>query len=231
MTTAPQAVESLRAAIQAKINAAGALLEKRLLPAALNMKDQAANQKNSLVLNNFAISTGMVGRYSTMSSEEIAQSLYEAVVADVQSERPQLVWVKPPKALFRRLEKQSEPAKVADPREASSFEERVRAGEKAAAEAKVQAAARKRALELIERFSPLNHRSGRPTYEVPVVDERGRLFRDAMTGATKRQNVDKLRAEWRDRVVKAQDTTKVLEAIKAEQTHIYNALEKEAERI
>ena len=203
MSTAPVLTE---AAFNALFQEVTSLLAKKLAPAKLKI-DGPEGSKNAHVMNAWAIRQGIHRKFISMTPQAIANEFYLAVVADVQSEYPQLVWITPPKALVKRFEKQSEPAKFGDNRETSAFEQKVREGERAAAAQKLQDEAKRRCQQLVERFTPVN--------------KRGLMFGFR----------DEHQAAWRKRISATKDFVKLERVIQDEQRKIYESLERASERI
>ena len=205
MSTAPNAVAAIPE-VPPNISQGLTLLAKKLLPAKLNVAD-AAGKKNGHVFNSWAIAKGL--RLPAMTAQAIAEEFYCAVQADCGQRFPQLVWDTPPRALAARVS-QAKPAQVGDNREASSFEQKVRAGEKAAAAQEIQDEAKAEALEIVGNFRPLNHRSGRPNYTLEA----------------------EKKAEWRKRIAEHKgDFVTLKKQILQEQRKLYEAAEKAAERV
>ena len=199
MSTAPQAV-----VVPPNIAEAQVLLAKRLLPAKLD----GSRKENGHVFNAWLIRQGKAGLILSMTGAQIAETLYQAIQADVQSEHPQLAWTVPPRALTRHME-QAKPTAVGDTRELSDFESKVRASEKSDAERKAQEQAKKRCQELVERFAPINHRRGTLNFDLR----------------------DTKQAAWRKRIAEAKDFVALEKEIATEQRKLYEAAERAAERI
>ena len=183
---------------------AGELHRKRLLPAVLKT-DGVEGRKNAHVFNSWVIAKGL--NLSAMTPQAISDQFYDAVVADVEAEHPQLLWEVAPKALLKRAEQTKGPVKVADPREASTFEQKIRTSEKSDAEQKAQEQAKRRCLGLVERFAPIR---------------RGRLQYDLR---------DTKQKEWRDQIAKAKDFISLERAIVKEQQETYDKLERAEQRL
>jgi hypothetical protein len=192
-------------ALQLNLDKARELFAKRLLPAKLKV-DGDEGIKNGRILKAWLVRKDLQGSLAAMSPQAIADELYRAVVADVQSELPQMAWVTPPRALTKRAE-QKGPVKIADVREASSLEERVRASEVKDKQDKAQEQAKRRCLGLVERFSPIKR--GRLVYELR----------------------DSKQKEWREQIAKAGDFEKLEKALIQEQTAIYDKLERAEQRL
>ncbi len=207
MSTASNAVAAPE--IPRNISGGLTLLAKRLLPAKLHTAEDAAGKKNGFYFNALVIAKGMVlTGPNAMTAAAIADSFYQAVVADCQSPLPQLVWVVAPKALTKRA--QSTPTTREDARNASTFEEKVRASEKDDAARRLQEQAKAEALEAVANFHPLNHRSGRLNYTVET----------------------EKKAEWRKRIVEHKgDFITLKKELLQEIRDLYRAAEKAAERV
>ncbi len=183
------------------------LLAKRLLPAKLKVEG-AEGKKNGFYFTTFATRENLA--LSTMPSKAIADAFYRAVQEDCVQPRPQLIWDTPPKALLKRVEQNKNlPAKVADPREASSFEEKSHAADEALKQQKIQDQAKKVCQELVERFTPVNHRRGTVKFDLQA----------------------EKKSEWNARIAEAKNFTKLEAEIRQEQKKIYEALERAAERV
>ncbi len=190
------------------VNAAMLLLTKRLAPAKMKVEG-AEGLKNSGYFKMWSIAKRM--SFSGLTAEQIAEEFYHAVQADCeQFPQSQLVWETPPKALTKRAkEATNRPAKVADSREASSFEEKSHAADEALKQQKIQEAAKKTCQELVQRFCPIDHRRGSVKFEL-------------------RESHQK---DWNARIEKAKDFTKLETEIRNEQREIYAKLERSAEKL
>ncbi len=191
-----------------RVNAGLLLLTKRLAPAKLKV-DGEAGLTNSAYFKMWAVAKRLT--FSGMTAQQIADEFYRAVQADCeQFPQSQLVWETPPKALTKRAEEATNrPAKVADPREASSFEEKSHAADEALKQQKIQDQAKKVCQELVERFTPVNHRRGTVKFDLQA----------------------EKKSEWNARIAEAKNFTKLEAEIRQEQKKIYEALERAAERV
>lgn len=196
MSTAPNAVVAPN-----PIQQGVALYKERIRPAKL---DESTNH-NGLFFGRYIHAKGL--NANKLSPKQISDLLYQATVEDCEKEKPEIKWSTPPKALTKRASLQNKPTKVADPREASTFESKVRESEKADVERKAQEQAKKRCLGLVERFAPIKR--GRLVYELR----------------------DSKQKEWREQIAKAGDFEKLEKAIIQEQTAIYDKLERAEQRL
>lgn len=192
-------------ALQQNLDKARALFANRLLPAKLRV-DGDEGTKNGRILKAWLVRKDLQGSLASMSPQAICDELYRAIQDDVQQPLPQLVWEVPPKALTKRAE-QKGPLKIADVREASSLEDRVRASEVKDKQDKAQEQAKRRCFGLVERFAPIKR--GRLVYELR----------------------DSKQKEWREQIAKAGDFEKLDKALIQEQTAIYDKLERAEQRL
>lgn len=204
MSTTPNAVS---VEVPPNIREAMTLLAQRLAPAKLKV-DGAEGKKNGFYFNAWVTSKGLV--LATKTGQAIADELCRAVQTDCEQQFPQLVWANPPKKLLARVEQaKNRPAKVADTRDASAFEDRVNAGKEALQKQKLQEEAKGRCQELVSSFCPCDHRRGSVKFELR----------------------DSKQKEWRSKIEKTTDFIALEKAIATEQRDIYSRLEKQAERV
>ena len=198
MSTAPVVTE---AAMNALFEQVLSLLAKKLAPAKLKL-DGSEGSKNAHVMNSWAIRQGIHRKFASMTPQAIANEFYLGVVADVQSEYPQLIWVTPPKALVRRLEKVKDPNARQDFRAIEDLSKRMQESHKADERIKEQEAAEKRVLGLIAAFCPTKR------------------------GVLKYALRDEMQAKWQKQLAGTKDSfTRLEEAIRDEQEDIYAELE------
>jgi acyl-CoA-binding protein len=186
-----------------------ALYEKRILPAKLDdsKKDEKGQTLNGLFFGRYLFVRGI--NASTLSPQQISDLLYQATIEDCEKEKPGLIWSIAPKALTKRAG-QKGPNTRQDTREVSAFEDRVNAGKEAAKKQKAQEQAKAEALEIVNNFQPLNHRTGRPNYTLQ----------------------SEKKVEWNKRIAGYKgDFIALVKELRAEINRLHVAAEKAAERI
>jgi len=201
MSTAPNAVAATE--IPRNISGGLTLLAQRLLPAKLHTAEDAAGKKNGFYFNAWVITKGMVlTGPDAMTAAAIADSFYQAVVADCQSALPQLVWVVAPKALTNRAEQNKPPATRLDAKAINDLASRKKASEEADARIKAQEAAKKRVIRLVEGFTPTRR------------------------GVLKYSLRDEMQRKWKEQIAKSGDFVALESAIQAEVEKTYQSLER-----
>ena len=137
-----------------------ALYDERILPAKLDN----STRNNGLFFGRYIHAKGLDA--GKLSPQQISDLLHQATVEDCEKEKPELKWAVAPKALTKRAEQSKAPSTRQDARTAGDFETKVRASERDDAARRLQEQAKERAIELVQKFAPINHRRGTLNYDL-----------------------------------------------------------------